>query len=215
MLRGQLSGEDLAVAARRAGVRDPRVLRALAAVDRARFVPPEHAGLADRDVPVAIPHDQVTTQPSLTARMVEGLGLVGGERVLEVGTGYGFQTAVLAALCREVYSVERWPDLADAARENLAAYRVGNARIFVGDGGEGRADGAPYQAILVSAASPRVPPPLAEQLAADGRLVQPIGPGGHEWVTLFRKSGEGRLEAVRVLTGAHFVPLHGRQGLPA
>jgi protein-L-isoaspartate(D-aspartate) O-methyltransferase len=215
MLGEPLSGEALAVAARRAGVRDPRVLGALAAVDRTGFVPSQHAALADRDVPVPIPHDQVTTQPSLSARMIEGLDLVGTERVLEVGTGYGFQTAVLAALSREVYSVERWPDLADAAREHLAARGVGNVRVFVGDGSQGLPDGAPYQAILVSAASPQVPPPLVAQLAPDGRLVQPIGLGGHERVTLFRGAGRGRLEAVRVLTGAHFVPLRGRHGLTA
>lgn len=215
MLGWPVSGEDLAVAARRAGVRDPRVLGALAAVDRTGFVPPRHAALAARDVPVPIPHDQVTTQPSLTARMLEGLRLVGWERVLEVGTGYGFQTALLAALCGQVYSVERWSDLADAARENLATCGVDNVRVFVGDGGDGLPDGAPYHAILVSAASPHVPPPLVEQLAPDGRLVQPIGHGGHELVTLFRRAGPRRLEAVRMLTGAHFVPLHGRHGLGA
>ena len=188
------------------------MLRALAAVDRAGFVPRQHAALAYRDVPVPIPHDQVTTQPSLTARMVEGLGLVGSERVLEIGTGYGFQTAVLAALCREVRSVERWPDLAEAAQANLAAAGVDNVQIVVGDGGEGLPAGAPYHAILVSAASPHVPPPLVEQLARDGRLVQPIGHGGRERVTLFRKGASGGLEAMRVLTGAHFVRLYGRHG---
>ena len=213
MLDGPLSEQDLVVAARSAGVRDPRVLRALSAVDRVGFVPRRHASLAHRDVPVPIPHDQVTTQPSLTARMLEGLALRGPERVLEVGTGYGFQTAVLAALCRGVWTVERWPDLAAAAREHLAAAGVENVRVVVGDGGEGLSDAAPYQAILVSAAAPAVPRPLVAQLAPDGRLVQPIGHGGHERVTLFRKGSSERLQAVRVLTGAHFVPLHRRHGL--
>ena len=213
MLGTLLSEDDLAVAARCVGVRDPRVLAALAAVDRAGFVPREHAMLADRDVPVPIPHHQVTTQPSLIARMVEGLRLAGRERVLEVGTGYGFQTAVLASLCREVRSVERWPDLAEAARDNLAAAGVGNVQIVVGDGGEGLPDGAPYHSILISAAAPRVPPPLVEQLSPHGRLVQPIGRGGRERVTLFQKGAHGQLEVVRVLTGAHFVPLHGRHGV--
>ena len=213
MLNGPLSEEDLVVAARCAGVRDPRVLGALSAVDRARFVPRRHVALAHRDVPVPIPHDQVTTQPSLTARMLEGLALRGSERVLEVGTGYGYQTALLAALCREVWTVERWPDLAGAAREHLATAGVENVRIVVGDGGEGVPDAAPYQAVLLSAAAPEVPGPLARQLARDGRLVQPIGLGGHERVTLFRKGSKGGVQAVRVLTGAHFVPLHGRHGL--
>jgi protein-L-isoaspartate(D-aspartate) O-methyltransferase len=213
MLDGPLSEEDLVVAARRAGVRDPRVLGALSAVDRSGFVPRRHVALAHRDVPVPIPHDQVTTQPSLTARMLEGLALRGTERVLEVGTGYGFQTALLAALCREVWSVEHWPDLAGAARDHLAAAGVGNVRIVVGDGGEGLPVPAPYHAILVSAAAPEVPGPLARQLAPGGRLVQPIGRGGHERVTLFEKGASGGLRALRVLTGAHFVPLRGRHGL--
>lgn len=215
MLGGPVSGNDLVVAAGRAGVRDPRVLKALAAVDRSGFVPAEHAAVAQRDVPVRIPHEQVTTQPSLSARMIEGLSLAGGERVLEVGTGYGFQTAVLAALCHEVRSVERWPDLAETARDNLAAARVHNVQVAVGDGGEGLPADAPYDAVLVSAAAPDVPPPLIAQLAVGGRLVQPIGHGGHERVTRFEKRRDGRLEATGVLTGAHFVRLYGRHGFPA
>lgn len=213
MLDGPLSEQDLVVAARRAGVRDARVLRALASVDREGFVPRRHAALAHRDVPIPIPHDQVTTQPSLTARMLEGLGLRGTEAVLEVGTGYGFQTALLSALGRKVWTMERWPDLAGAARSHLAAAGVENVRIIVGDGGEGLPDAAPYQAILVSAAAPEVPRPLVSQLALGGRLVQPIGSGGHERVTLFRRGSNGGLHAVRVLTGAHFVRLQGRHGL--
>jgi protein-L-isoaspartate(D-aspartate) O-methyltransferase len=213
MLDGPLSEHDLVAAARRARVRDPRVLGALRSVDRSGFVPRRHAALAHRDVPVPIPHDQVTTQPSLTARMLEGLGLRGSERVLEVGTGYGFQTALLAALCREVWSVERWPDLAGAARDHLAYAGVANVRVVVGDGGEGLPVAAPYDAILLSAAAPEVPGPLARQLAPGGRLVQPIGRGGHERVTLFEKGARGELRALRVLTGAHFVPLRGRHGL--
>jgi protein-L-isoaspartate(D-aspartate) O-methyltransferase len=184
------------------------------AIDRAQFVPAEHVAAAHRDIPIPIPHEQVTTQPSLVARMVEGLALTGAERVLEVGTGYGFQTAVLARLCNQVHSVERWPDLAEAARASLAAAGVTNAQVVVGDGGEGNPQRAPYDAIVVSAASPRVPPPLAEQLALAGRLVQPIGHGGQERVTLFQKRADGRLEARGVLTGAHFVRLYGRYGFP-
>ena len=136
------------------------MLDALATVDRAGFVPAEHAAAAHRDIPIPIPHEQVTTQPSLAARMVEGLALAGGERVLEVGTGYGFQTALLAHLCSEVASIERWSDLAEAARANLAAASVDNVRVVVGDGGQGLAEGSPYDAIVVSAAAPHVPPPL-------------------------------------------------------
>ncbi len=202
----------LVEAARRSGVRDPRVLEALRGVPRSAYVPPAHAGLAYEDTPVPIPHGQVTTQPSLVARMVEGLALRGVERVLEVGTGHGYQTAVLARLAREVWSIERWPDLAETARASLAAGGVVNAHVLVGDGGEGLPDRAPFDAVLVSAAFPQVPPPLARQLALGGRLVQPIGRGGNEQVVLFENRSGGRLEQARVLIGAHFVPLYGRHG---
>lgn len=211
-MRGSRS---LVAAARRAGVQDDRLLGALAAVNRAAFVLPAHASAADRDIPIPIPHDQVTTQPSLVGRMLEALALTGHERVLEVGTGYGFQTALLARLAAEVHSIERWPDLAGAARANLARARVTNVHVVVGDGGDGLPSSAPYQAIVVSAAFPEVPKPLAEQLAVGGRLVQPIGRGGHEWVTLFAKRPSGRLVQRRMLTRAHFVRLYGRHGFPA
>lgn len=202
---------SLAEAARAAGVRDPRVLAAVEAVPRARFVPAELAGRADEDAPVPIPCDQVTSQPSLVARMVEALGLTGGERALEVGTGYGWQTALLAHLAGEVWSVERWPELAEAARANLAALGLDNVAVVVGDGTAGLPDHAPYDAVVVAAAFPEVPPPLAEQLAPGGRLVQPVGPGGDEHVVLFERGPEG-LEPRRVLTGARFVRLFGRHG---
>ena len=193
------------------GIRDRRVIRAFREVDRAGFVPPDQRAAADDDRPIPIPHGQVTTQPSLVARMVEGLGLAGDERVLEVGTGYGFQTAILAALAGEVWSVERWPDLAEAASRNLASAGVGRVHVLVGDGTDGLSEHAPYDAVIVSAAFPHVPPPLAEQLAEGGRLVMPIGPGGMEEVVLFEKR-DGRLVERRMLTGASFVRLIGRHG---
>ncbi|TCJ20540.1 protein-L-isoaspartate(D-aspartate) O-methyltransferase [Rubrobacter taiwanensis] len=204
--------EDLVRAVAAAGVSDPRVLQAVREVDRAGFVPPELAGRAYEDRPLPIPHDQVTTQPSLSAKMVEALGLRGSERVLEVGAGYGFQTALLARLAGFVWSVERWPDIAAAARENLERYGVENARVVVGDGTEGLPEHAPYDAILVAAAFPEVPPPLVEQLAPGGRLVQPVGPGGNEVVTLFEKETGGSLVRRRNITGAYFVRLYGRHG---
>ncbi len=156
----------------------------------------------------------MTTQPSLVAKMIEALALTGEERVLEVGTGYGWQTALLARLAREVWSIERRPDLAETARENLARHGVENATVVVGDGTEGLAAQSPFDAILVSAAFPEVPEPLADQLVADGRLVQPIGPGGSEEVVLFERRPEG-LVARRTITGAHFVRLVGRHGYRA
>jgi protein-L-isoaspartate(D-aspartate) O-methyltransferase len=205
--------EDLARAVIASGVRDARVLEALREVPRANFVPPKLAERAYLDLPLPIPHRQVTTQPSLSTKMIEALELSGSDRVLEVGTGYGFQTALLAHLSGFVWSVERWPDVAETARENLGRHGVTNVEVVAGDGTEGLPEHAPYDAILVSAAFPSVPPPLAEQLAAGGRLVQPIGPGGQEAVMLFERGKEGLVRR-HIVTGAHFVKLYGVHAFP-
>ena len=206
-----MDAHPLVSAARKAGVSDERVLDAVSAVPRAGFVPHELAALADDDRPLPIPHGQVTTQPSLVARMVEALALTGSERVLEVGTGYGWQTALLARLAADVRSVERWDDLAAAARTHLARPSTTGVEVFVGDGSEGLPAHAPYDGILVAAAFPEVPSPLVAQLAESGLLVQPVGYGGNEDVVLFRKR-DGALFRVRRVIGAHFVPLVGRHG---
>ena len=203
--------EKLATAARRAGVVDPRVLDAVRRVPRAAFVPLDETRLAYRDEPVRIPHGQVTTQPSLSARMVEALRLAGSEHVLEVGTGYGYQTALLAQLASFITSIERWPDLAEMARRHLMAQKIRNVRVVDGDGTKGVPSGAPYDAILVSAAFPEVPEPLVSQLRIAGRLVQPIGPGGAERVTLFERTHDG-LISLEVVSHARFVRLYGRHG---
>ena len=208
------SAGDLAAAARAAGVSDERVLEAIRATSRAGFVPGGYLTAAYRDVPIPIGHGQVTTQPSLSARMIEGLRLAGGDHVLEIGTGLGFQTALLARLAASVVSVERWPDLAGQARRNLARQGIRNAEVLTDDGSCGQPDRAPYDAILVSAAFPEVPAPLAAQLRVGGRLVQPIGPGGQEEVVLFERSAAG-LQRRHVLTLARFVRLHGRYGFPS
>jgi protein-L-isoaspartate(D-aspartate) O-methyltransferase len=192
-------------------VRDERVLEAIAAVPRAEFVPSEGVDLAELDTPIPIPHEQVTTQPSLVARMVEALALDADVRVLEVGTGYGWQTALLARLAGHVFSVERFADLAETARRHLAGYE--NVTVVVRDGSAGLPAHAPFDAILVSAAFPRVPEPLEEQLAEGGRLVQPLGPGGAEDVVLFEKR-DGELRRIRSVSGAHFVRLYGEHGFP-
>ena len=192
---------------------DERVVEAFRAVPRAAFVPPELADHAYYDDPLPILHGQVTTQPSLVAKMIEALTLTGRERVLEVGTGYGFQTALLAFLAEHVWSVERFPDVAEVARENLERHGAGNVEVVVGDGSKGLPAHAPFDGILVSAAFPRVPPPLGEQLAPGGRLVQPVGPGGREDVVLFERRGE-ELVRRRTIVGARFVPLVGTHGFP-
>ena len=196
------------------GIRDRRVLATFRAVPRALFVPAEAVGQAYLDEPIRIPRGQVTTQPSLIAAMVAALGLTGGERVLEVGTGLGFQTAILARLARQVVSIERLADLAAQARANLAAAGVGRVTVVVGDGTLGVPEHAPYQAIVVSAASPWVPGPLVEQLTDGGRLVHPVGPGGHEQVTAFSRQAD-RLVVEARLVPARFVPLVGAYGTPA
>lgn len=208
----QVSGpQDLVQAARRAGVSDERVLEAIARVPREGFVPPELRRRAYLDAPIPIPCGQVTTQPSLVARMLEGLALGGTERVLEVGSGYGWQTALLASLAEEVFSVERAPELAGVAIANLRAAQTSGWEVVVGDGSEGLPEHAPYDAILVSAAYPSVPEPIAAQVRDRGRLVQPIGRGGSEQVIAFERRGEGLL-ARTMLTRAHFVRLWGRHG---
>jgi protein-L-isoaspartate(D-aspartate) O-methyltransferase len=198
-------------AARRAGVEDPRVLEAVRRVPRAAFVPLDQVGSAYNDEPLRIPHGQVTTQPSLSARMVQALRLAGTEQVLEVGTGYGYQTALLALLASFVTSIERWRDLAELARRNLAAQDITNVHVLDGDGTEGVPAAAPYDAILVSAAFPHVPQPLVSQLRIGGRLVQPIGTGGAERVTVFERSADG-LVSLAVVCHARFVRLYGRHG---
>jgi protein-L-isoaspartate(D-aspartate) O-methyltransferase len=206
------ANESLVRAVRAEGVRDERVLDAFRRVRRAQFVPPPFAPLAEVDRPIPIAHGQVTTQPSLVAQMVGALRLGGTERVLEIGTGLGFQTAILAALAREVVSIERFDDLAAQARANLEAAGIEGVTIVVGDGTNGLPRCAPFDAILVSAAAPEVPRPLIEQLADGGHLVQPIGPGGEEIVTCFRKEGE-RLVREASIVPACFVPLVGEHGV--
>jgi protein-L-isoaspartate(D-aspartate) O-methyltransferase len=203
--------EKLVTAARRAGVDDPRVLNAMRTVPRAVFVPLDQVELAYHDAPIPIPHGQVTTQPSLSATMIQALRLAGTEHVLEVGTGYGYQTALLAQLASFVTSIERWPDLAEMARQRLTAQDIRNVSIVDGDGTEGVPAAAPFDAILVSAAFPRVPLPLVDQLRVGGRLVQPIGRGGAERVTVFERNMEG-LVSLEVVSHARFVRLYGRHG---
>jgi protein-L-isoaspartate(D-aspartate) O-methyltransferase len=192
------------------GIRDLAVLRAIRMVPRHLFVPESVRHRAYEDAALPIGSSQTISQPWVQARYLELLGLKGRERVLEVGTGSGYQTALLAMLCDSVFSVERIPALAQRAREALEASGVRNVTVLVGDGSLGWRPFAPYDAILVAAASPEIPGPLVEQLAPGGRMVIPLGDRANQTLTLVRQEGDD----LRTTTVAdvRFVPLLGEFG---
>ena len=197
---------------RRNGIRDERVLGAMGAVPREAFVPPNQQPYTYVDGALPIEHGQSISQPYMVALMTEALELAGPERVLEIGTGTGYQVAVLAALCEQVYSVERIAELAETARQRLAALDVGNAQITVGDGTLGRPEHAPYDGIIVTAGAPRPPDPLVHQLAEGGRLVIPVGDRHTQMLKLYVKHPDRLAE--RSLCACKFVPLLGAYGWP-
>lgn len=199
------SQEGLARLVEREGV-DPRIAAAFRAVDRAAFVPTGSEAMAYGDRPVGLPEEQTTSQPSLIARMIDSVEPRASDRALEVGTGLGFQTALLAQLVAEVVSIERWPSLAKAARAALERAGVANVEVILGDGWKGAPVHSPFDVIVVSAAATSVPDALVEQLAEGGRMVIPVRAERGDDVLLFRKDG-GRLNRVRLVTPARFVPL--------
>lgn len=167
-------GDWIDVQLRRRGITDGRVLEAMAHVPRELFVPPEVRRLAYDDAALQLPCGQTISQPFIVAVLLQALALVGGERVLDVGTGSGYQAALLRSLAADVVSIERIPELAAQARVNLAAAGFPDVEVRVGDGSLGAPDLAPFDAIAVAAAAPAVPPALVEQLAPGGRLVLPV-----------------------------------------
>jgi len=188
----------------RRGVRDPRVLAALRKIPRPAFVPDELKSVAYEDEPLSIGEGQTISQPYIVGFMTEALALSGGERVLEIGTGSGYQTAVLAELAAEVCTVEIVESLSRRAQAALAALGYRNIRFKTSDGAEGWAEHAPYDAIMVTAAPLAVPPALRGQLKVGGRMIIPVGGGGQTLVLVVR--GEGGFED-RDLLAVRFVPL--------
>ncbi len=196
------------------GISDLAVLQAIAEVPRHLFVPTALLGSAYDDTSLPIGMGQTISQPSTQALSLQALRLTGREKVLEVGTGSGYQTALLARLAGQVFSIERMPALMEQARKSLAAAGAANVSLLTGDGTLGWRAYAPYDAIVVAAASPHVPEPLVEQLASGGRLVLPLGPKGHQVLTLVTRDAEGHA-ARAALGGVIFVPLLGKHGFDA
>jgi protein-L-isoaspartate(D-aspartate) O-methyltransferase len=201
MVDGQLRLRDVV---------DERVLAAMERVPRDVFVPPKLRSRAYDDAALPIGSGQTISQPYMVAKICEALSLRGDERVLDVGTGSGYQAAVLAELTAEVDTIERIPELAALARKNLAAAGYERVRVHVGDGTRGVPERAPFDAIAVAAAAPRMPQSLYEQLEPRGRLVLPVGRFGIQRLELIVRSPEG--PAVVKSVPCRFVPLLGEEG---
>src|SRR5262245_59308383 len=189
------------------GVADPRTLDAMRRVPRHLFVPREAQSDAYGDHPLPIGHGQTISQPYIVGFMTDALRLSGGETVLEVGTGSGYQSAVLSLIAARVFTIEIVPELAAEARERLARLGYENVTVRAGDGYRGWPEHAPFDAIVVTAAAPRVPDPLKEQLKEGGRLVLPVGDEAQELMIVTRRGS--KFEESRVL-GVRFVPMTGR-----
>lgn len=195
------------------GIRDERVLEVMSEVPRHLFVPWAIQAIAYDDRALPIGQGQTISQPYMVARMVEALELVGNERVLDIGTGSGYQAAVLGELAREVWSVEIVPELADEARKRLARLGYSNVHVRVANGSLGLPERAPFDAIVVAAGAPEVPQSLVDQLGPGGRLVIPTGELGLQMLCRIKRVGRmGDETASEALVPCAFVPLVGREG---
>jgi protein-L-isoaspartate(D-aspartate) O-methyltransferase len=200
----------MVAALREKGITDERLLDAMGKIPRHLFGPEGLEGQAYDEVALPLGFGQTLSSPLTIARMIQALGLTGEERVLEIGTGSGYQTALLTHVAGPVFTIERIPELANAARERLRSLGIERANFRVGDGSLGWRDFAPYQGVLVSAGAPAVPQPLLDQLADGGRLVAPVGEMEAQEIHLVSRTGDRFTTAA--LGEALFVPLIGRAG---
>ncbi|HET7873800.1 MAG TPA: protein-L-isoaspartate(D-aspartate) O-methyltransferase [Terriglobales bacterium] len=196
---------------RNRGIRDERVLAAMVRVPRHEFLQPQRRSEAYADHPVVIGEQQTASQPYMIASMLQSAQLQAGDRTLEVGAGSGYQTALLAELAAQVIAVERYESLATQVRETLGRLGYNNVTVITGDGSLGAPQFAPFDAIIVSAAAPRIPPALVQQLAPGGRLVVPVGDAQGQVLQAVTRHPNGSL-TVRNIEGCKFVPLIGQQG---
>ncbi len=195
------------------GLKDERVLAVMEQIPRERFVGPEAAAAAYEDRALSIAGGQTISQPYMVAAMTEYLRVAPTHRVLEVGTGSGYQTAVLARLASKVYTIERLADLSRSARARLEALAITNVEYRVGDGTLGWPEAAPFDRIIVTAGAPRIPAPLVDQLVDRGRLVVPVGASDLQSLIVVERVGGRTIE--RAVMGCRFVPLIGEQGWAA
>jgi protein-L-isoaspartate(D-aspartate) O-methyltransferase len=199
---------------RQRGIHDERLLAAMSKVPRHEFVSPQNWNEAYADHPIPIAEKQTTSQPYMIAAMVQAAQIKPEDRILEIGAGSGYQTALLAELASQVFAVERYASLAEAAQKTLERLGYRNAKIVTGDGSLGLPEAAPYDAIIVSAAAPRIPQALTDQLAVGGRLLIPVGESDQQVLQLVQRKADGTT-IVRTLEGCRFVPLIGEQGFVA
>ncbi|MCJ7586155.1 MAG: protein-L-isoaspartate(D-aspartate) O-methyltransferase [Anaerolineales bacterium] len=192
------------------GLRDPRLLAVMEAVPRHRFVPLDHLNWAYADGPLPIGFGQTISQPYIVAFMTDALHLIGSERVLEVGTGSGYQAAILGQLAAEVHTIEFIPELSAQAEKVLQELGFTNIHIHSGDGSLGWLEAAPYDSILVAAAAPRLPQPLMDQLAEGGRIILPVGSRGFQQLEIWERRGKKFKHEASIPVA--FVPLRGEHG---
>ena len=190
------------------GIFDKKVITAMSKIPRELFIPEEYTDQAYEDHPLSIGENQTISQPYIVALMTELLGLAGGEKMLEIGTGSGYQTAILAELSREIFTVERIEALSINARDILSSIGYKNVHFRINDGSLGWGEFAPYDRIIITAAAAEIPPPLMEQLATGGRIVIPVGGRFSQTLTVVEKSDKGILK--RSICGCIFVPLVGK-----